>query len=146
METYNIMILDSEASAAALREHLQSSGFQSVDIASDPLEALSMFRNKKYHIFLADMDLPAMGGIDILKQVKHYDPLTQVVMMTSGSTIDRALTCLELGASDYVLKPFKDDDVVPGIVKDAVKKLERWKEAIRETVFRQNQSQNQVTE
>jgi DNA-binding response OmpR family regulator len=50
------------------------------------------------------------------------------------------LACLELGASDYVLKPFRSDDEIMESVADAIRRLERWKGVIRETVLRLSDS------
>lgn len=140
MSEYNIMILDDEEAATALlKTNLELAGLSRIDIFTDPEEAITMFRNKKYHILLTDMDMPEMDGVEILRKVKQYDPMTQVIMMTGNSTIDRTLTCLELGANDYVLKPFKSDEYILEIIYYSIKKLERWKEAIKGTVLKRNE-------
>lgn len=140
MDNYHVMILDGKEASAALGKTLESAGYRRVHAYSDPAEAMAAFRNRKYHILLADMDMPGMNGIEILSRVKQYDPMTQVIMMTANSTVDRVLACLELGASDYLLKPFKSDRAVAEAVAHAVFRLERWKEAVRETVFRQTEA------
>lgn len=143
MDQYHVMILDGEASSAALRKALEAAGFRRVDAFSDPGEAMAAFRDRKYHIVLADMDLPGMDGIAILERVRQYDPMAQVIMMTAGSTIDRVLACLELGANDYVLKPFKSERTIAEVVTESARKLERWKEALRETVLRQTAAEGE---
>ncbi|KIL40228.1 hypothetical protein SD70_14760 [Gordoniibacillus kamchatkensis] len=141
MNDYNIMILDDEeAVTALLKTNLELAGLNRIDIFTDPVQAIAMFRNKKYHILLTDMDMPEMDGIDVLKKVKQYDPMTQVIMTTEKSTIDKTLACLELGANDYVLKPFKSVEYILEVVEYSIKKLERWKEAIKGTVLKQNEA------
>jgi DNA-binding NtrC family response regulator len=144
MDKYNIMILDSESSSSALRKTLAAAGFDRIDVFSDPAEAMDMLRTKKCHIMLADMDLPGMDGIEVLKTVKQYDPMTQVIMMTGCSTIDRVLTCLELGANEYVLKPFRNESCIPEAVTYAIHKLERWKAAIRDTMLQKIEAASSV--
>lgn len=140
MDHYRIMILDNPEGAAALRKTLEAAGFRRIDAFSDPAEAMAAFRNQKYHVLLADMDLPGMDGIEILKNAKQYDPMTQVIVMTGNSSLNRALTCLELGANDYLLKPLRNEEYVTEVVAHSVHKLERWMEAIRETVLRQSET------
>lgn len=141
MNEYNIMILDNEEAATSLlKTNLETAGLNRIDTFTDPVQAIAMFRNKKYHILLTDMDMPEMDGIEVLKKVKQFDPMTQVIMTTEKSTIDRTLACLELGANDYVLKPFKSDEYILEVVEYSIKKLERWKEAIKATVLKQNEA------
>lgn len=140
MNEYNIMILDdNEEVIALLRAKLELAGFNRIDTFTEPVKAIAMFRNTKYHILFTDIDMPEMDGIEVLRKVKQFDPLTQVIMMTERSSIDRTLTCLELGANDYVLKPFKSDETILEVVEYSIKKLERWKEAIKGTILRQNE-------
>jgi YesN/AraC family two-component response regulator len=75
--------------------------------------------------------MPEMDGIELLKVVKAYEPLAQVIITTGFSTIDKTISCLELGANDYILKPFKSNDNVLEVIEQSVKKLERWKEAVK---------------
>ncbi len=141
MNEYNIMILDDEDEAMSLlKTKLELIGLNRIDTFTDPVQAIATFQNKKYHILLTDTDMPEMDGIEVLKRVKQLDPMIQVIMTTEKSTIDRTLACLELGANDYVLKPFKSDDYILEVVEHSIKKLERWKEAIKETVLKQNQT------
>lgn len=147
MDEYNIMILDKKEAINSLQKTLELAGVRHIDAFTDPAEAIAMFRKKKYHILLTDMDMPGMDGIEILKKVRQYDPMTQIIMMTEHSTIDRTLACLELGANDYVLKPIKNEEYITEVVEYSIKKLERWKEAIKGTVFRQSDASesNQTT-
>jgi DNA-binding response OmpR family regulator len=138
--SYNVMILDDDREAAEqVRLRLEQAGLDRIDIIADVHAAIAMLRAKKYHVLLADMDMPDMDGVEILRKVRQYDPMTQVIMMTEHSTIDRVLTCLELGANDYVLKPFKNDEYLTDIIRAAVGKLERWKEAVAGTVLKEKQ-------
>jgi two-component system chemotaxis sensor kinase CheA len=135
MRGYSIMILDGET---AISDHLQKSlalaGYHQVETYSELANALEMFQKKKYHIVLADITMPELDGTEFLKKIREYDPLTQVIIMTSHSTMDTILTCLELGANDYIVKPFKSDDYVLEVVDYSIKKLERWREAIKGTI------------
>lgn len=132
MSDYNIMIVDDEEGILkALKRNFVLAGYEKVETCSNPVKAVEMLKEKKYHIVLTDIVMPEMDGIELLKEVRRYDPLAQVIMMTGFSTIDKMLACLEYGANDYILKPFRSNDYVLEVVEYSVKKLERWKEAIK---------------
>jgi two-component system chemotaxis sensor kinase CheA len=135
MRGYSIMILDGDK---AIADHLQQSlalaGYRQVETCSEPVNALDMLQKKKYHIVLADIAMPELGGTEFLKKIREYDPLTQVIIMTSHSSLDTILTCLELGANDYIAKPFQSNEAILEVVDGSIKKLERWREAIKGTI------------
>jgi len=132
MSGYSIMIVDDDtANADLICRTLASAGYDQIDTYGDGAKAFAMFQTKKYHIMLADIVMPETDGIEFLRKVREYDPLTQVIVMAGRSTMDTILTCLELGANAYFLKPFKSADDVLEAVNDSVKKLERWKEAMK---------------
>ncbi|NSW89559.1 MAG: response regulator [Firmicutes bacterium] len=135
MSDYSIMIVDDEEGILEnLKKSLVLAGYKKVETYSSPIKAMEIFKEKKYHIVLADIVMPEMDGIEFLKEVRGYDPMTQVIMMSGFSTIDKILSCLEYGANDCILKPFKNDNCVLEVVEYSVKKLDRWKEAIKGVV------------
>ena len=128
---FRVLIVDDEQDAAVvLEEFLRMVGYE-VYSATSPLEALEMIKKQKYHIILTDIVMPKMDGIEFLKQVKQYDALTQVIMMTGYSTMDKTMRCLEAGANDYILKPFKNLSQVAEIIKLSEDKLKRWWDNMR---------------
>ncbi|MEB3102830.1 response regulator [Ferviditalea candida] len=145
MSGYSIMIMDDEATAEALRTALKSAGFNQIDCFSDPVKAMAAFETRKYHVLLADMDMPELDGIEVLSKVKKYDPMTQAIMTTTSSSIDRILICLELGASDYILKPYLNDTIVLEAIEASIKKLERWRTTIQGAVLKQSEANQEKT-
>jgi CheY-like chemotaxis protein len=126
-----ILIVDDEQEiVVALEEFLRLEGYEVYSTTSS-LEALEMIKKQKYHIVLADIKMPKMDGIEFLIQVKQYDALTQVIMMTGYSTMDKTMRCLEAGANDYILKPFKDLSQVADMIKLSEDKLKRWWDTMR---------------
>lgn len=131
---YKVLIVDDEEGIVfTLKKHLELEGF-TVDSAYSGGEAINKVKNEKYHIVLTDIVMPEMDGVELLKNIKRYDALTQVIMMTGYSTMDKTLSCLEYGANDYVLKPFKSIEQIISIVDYSVQKLERWRESIIQIV------------
>ncbi|MCR4434457.1 MAG: response regulator [Clostridiales bacterium] len=133
-EKYKILVVDDEEGiVCTLKNHLKMEGY-AVDTAQSAAEAFEKVKKDKYHIVLTDIVMPEMDGIDLLREIKAYDALTQVIMMTGYSTMDKTLSSLELGANDYILKPFKSVEHVIQVVEYSVQKLERWRESIVQIV------------
>ena len=129
---FRVLVVDDEQDVVvALEEFLRMEGYD-VYSTTSPIEALEMIKKQKYHIVLSDIMMPKMDGIELLTQVKQYDALTQVIMMTGYSTMDKTMRCLEAGANDYVLKPFKNLSHLAKIIKLSEDKLKRWWDNMRE--------------
>ncbi|PKM75617.1 MAG: hypothetical protein CVU92_00400 [Firmicutes bacterium HGW-Firmicutes-17] len=133
---YKILIVDNEDNekvVSLLKKNLEQEGY-GVDLCLSATEALEKAKITKYHIVLTAIDMPQMDGLELLREIKSYDPMAQVIMMTEFSTMARILSALEYGANDYILKPFKNNEYVLDIIQYSVKKLERWRNAFVEIV------------
>jgi DNA-binding NtrC family response regulator len=64
---------------------------------------------------LADLRLPDVDGMEVIKEVRRQWPQTGVIVITGYSTVDSAIEALKLGASDYLQKPFTDDEIKAAI-------------------------------
>lgn len=128
---FRVLIVDDEQDVVVvLEEFLRLEGYE-VSSATSPIEALEMIKKQKYHIIVSDIVMPKMDGIEFLTEVKKYDALTQVIMMTGYSTMDKTMRCLEAGANDYILKPFKNLSELAGIINLSEDKLKRWWDNMR---------------
>lgn len=133
-QKYKVLIVDDEDGIVfTLKKHLEMEEF-TVDTAQNAVSAIEKVKNDKYHIVLTDIVMPEMDGIELLREIKRYDALTQVIMMTGYSTMDKTLSSLEYGANDYILKPFKSVEHVIQVIDYSVQKLERWRESIIQIV------------
>lgn len=128
-----ILILDDEESIlSSLKRVIEARGY-AVVTKSKPEEALEYVRNNIVHVALVDILMPGMDGITVLNIIKEISGLTQVIMMSAYSTIDRIVSSLESGANDFLLKPFENIDELMGVVELSVQKLERWKKVLTES-------------
>ena len=126
-----LLIVDDETELAeALERVLKLEGYD-VYVVTCPFKALELITQMKIHIVLTDIVMPAMDGIELLAAIRKFDPLTQVIMMTGYSTMDKTVQCLEHGANDYLIKPFSSFDEVLEAVKVAEAKLNRWQKSMR---------------
>jgi DNA-binding NtrC family response regulator len=97
---------DNEQLRSLLRSVLQSRGHEVVS-APDGAEGLVRFRERAFDVVVSDIQMPVMDGLQFLEAVMRERPETPVIMATSVDTIKTALNALQIGAFDYVLKPFK---------------------------------------
>ena len=75
-------------------------------------EALAQLKMREFDLVITDLRLPDASGLDIVAAVKALHPETQVILMTSFSSVESAIEALRRGANDYVIKPFDNDDFV----------------------------------
>ena len=100
-----LIVEDDPSMAAGLRDNLEIEGY-SVSAAADGMEGLDMITAEQYDLAILDVMLPKLSGFDLLKKAREKGIATPVIMLTAkGEEIDRVLG-LELGADDYVTKPF----------------------------------------
>jgi DNA-binding response OmpR family regulator len=101
-----VLIVEDEPNmVAGLRDNFEFEGYQ-VMTAADGAEGLSRALNDSPDLILLDVMMPRMSGLDVCKQIKAQRPSIPVIMLTArGQEIDKVLG-LELGADDYVTKPF----------------------------------------
>jgi len=129
-DKYNVLIIDVDAEVlSTLEKRLKQEGY-SVETTQSAQDALEKVKLDKYHIILTNITMPDMDGIELLREIKKYDPMTQIIMMTENSTIDKILRSLEYGANDYIDKPFDSEDFVIDVINYSVQKLERWRAVI----------------
>ena len=106
-----ILIVDDEDIVReSLRDWLGSVGYK-VDIAESGEEALQIIKQKKIKIMIADLIMPGMDGIELMKKAKEIVPTISTVIITAHGTIQTAITAIREGAHDYVEKPFCPEKV-----------------------------------
>ena len=117
-----IMIVDDEK---IVRESFQlwieKSG-HSVETSESGFAALEKLSERNFDLLFVDIKMPGMDGIELLKKVKEEYPDIFVVVMTAYGSIESAVEAMKLGATDYLLKPFK-----PGLLNLVMEKIEQQK-------------------
>lgn len=109
---YSVLIVDDEAlTLRTLGRALGDEGFE-VFLAMSGEDALKILADEKPDFALLDVVLPAMNGIEVLRQAKVSSPNTIILMMSAYHMVDRAVEAMKLGAYDYLIKPFHIDDMV----------------------------------
>jgi two-component system response regulator AtoC len=109
---YSVLIVDDEAlTLRTLGRALGDEGFE-VFLAMSGEEALPILADEKPDFALLHVVLPAMDGIDVLRQAKVSSSATIILMMSAYHMVDRAVEAMKLGAYDYLIKPFHVADMV----------------------------------
>lgn len=83
-----------------------------VRTAEDGSSAVNELERARYDMVISDLKMPRMGGLDLLKEVARTHPDTLTVIMTGFGTVETAIDAMKRGAYDYILKPFKVEEVV----------------------------------
>src|SRR6266568_140863 len=111
----NVLIIDDEKVFLDLTSIiLRNRGYQ-VTIASDAVSGLALIPQIKPQLVLLDYMMPVMDGLTALKEIKSRYPDTYVIMFTGKGSEEIAVELMKAGASDYILKPFNNQDMVERI-------------------------------
>jgi len=131
-----LLVLDDDPSIVRLISHSLEKHFSgTIDVYShtDPVEARQWLNSNCCDIFLSDIEMPEIDGLELLKFAKRRNAWTQVVFMTGHSTWDRISAAIESGATDYLVKPL-DIDQMNTLVEGLVERFARWEEAVSGTL------------
>lgn len=107
-----VLVVDDDAELrSTLSEILKGAGYH-IDEAPSGKEAIEKITAKDFDIALLDLMMPKMSGIDVLKAIKKIKPKIKVIMITAFATVENAVDAIKKGASDYISKPFRIDDLL----------------------------------
>ncbi len=99
-----LIIEDDESVASALQDLLRVEGF-GVDMLTDSDAGLARAQAIEYDVVVTDLQMPGVGGLEIIEQLQKAKPHLPVIMITAFHTTEVAIRAIKLGAYDYVLKP-----------------------------------------
>ena len=106
---HKLLLVDDEIDTLfLLKRFFQAKGFM-VDTAESGEKAIQKVKDIRPHIVLMDIIMPGMGGLEALKVIKEINPTIGVIMATAISDEGIAKKAVEMGAYDYVTKPFDLD-------------------------------------
>ena len=91
-------------------------------------EALDVLKEKQVDVVILDVKMPGMDGIQTLKEIKHRYPHLEVIMLTGHATVPSAVEAMQMGASDYMMKPVAMDL----LIKKACEAIDRSRKTKQE--------------
>ena len=108
---HTILLVEDETKLCnIIKEELSGLGY-SVDMASDGLVAESLFSRNKYSLVLLDISLPGKSGLQLCKSFRSANKKIPIIMLTAFGEIQDKVDAFNLGADDYVVKPFHFDEL-----------------------------------
>jgi signal transduction histidine kinase/FixJ family two-component response regulator len=130
-----LLIVDDEAALmTALCNTLETEGYATTGFTS-AREALAQLRERQFDLLITDLMMPEMDGIALLRAAQDIDRDLAGIVMTGHGTIDTAVKALRGGALDYVLKPFRLDNLLPALARAlATRRLQTENIQLREAV------------
>ena len=112
----NILIADDlKFIKLVLRELVEKAGFRVVGEASNGEEAVELYQDTRPDVVLMDITMPKMDGLAALKQILKVDPEAKVIMCSALGQQSLIVQALQLGAKDFIVKPFRDERVIAAI-------------------------------
>lgn len=100
-----LLVEDEESLATGLEYNLTEEGYI-VDWAKDGKRAIEKFKKGEYDLIILDIMLPYQNGFEVAAKVRQKDPQIPILMLTAKTTVDDKVKGLEVGADDYITKPF----------------------------------------
>jgi two-component system response regulator PilR (NtrC family) len=107
-----ILVVDDETSIREFLEILLLRAGHQVRLAKDAIDAITLLKDDTFDLVLTDLRLPRGSGMDVLTYVSKHASSTQVVIMTAFATTETAVEAMKAGAYDYIIKPFKVDELI----------------------------------
>ncbi|MBA3071897.1 MAG: sigma-54-dependent Fis family transcriptional regulator [Nitrospirae bacterium] len=124
MENLNkgkILIVEDEKSMREVLGILLEGEGYDVTLAAGGIDGISLLNKDIFDMVITDINMPKVNGFEILKKVRETSPDTLVIMITAFGTTESAIEAMQLGAYDYIHKPFKIDEIRL-VVKKALEK------------------------
>lgn len=100
-----LLIEDEEDLSTILCTGLRKCGY-AVDNAGDGEEALDFYGSCEYDVIILDLNLPKIDGLEVLRRIRNKDKKTKILILSARSAIDDRVQGLDMGANDYLTKPF----------------------------------------
>jgi excisionase family DNA binding protein len=114
-----VLVVDDEASIRDLLAKTLALAEYDVDVAPDGRSALERMRMNPYDLLIADLKMPGMDGLTVIREAKRYKADLPVIIITGFSTESSAIEAVNLGVAGYLTKPFR----VPQVLAAAAKAL-----------------------
>jgi len=126
MDRFKILVIDDEQGIRDLFiQALEEDDYEVLTVDNGE-QGLEIIKNEKPNVTFLDLKLPGIDGLEVLKRISELKSKPIVIMITGHGTIAKAAKTMDLGAHDYIVKPFDIDEIIK-LMKQALKidKLEK---------------------
>jgi two-component system chemotaxis response regulator CheY len=112
----NVLIADDlKFIKLVLRDLIEKAGFRVVGEASDGEEAVELYKDKRPDVVLMDITMPKVDGLAAMKRILKFDPKANIIMCSALGQQSLIVQALQLGAKDFIVKPFREERVIAAI-------------------------------
>jgi len=116
MEPHILVVDDDRDFLEIMKRRLRDLKFRHVHLEEDPFKAASLIETgKHFDLALLDMTMPDLTGVELLDIIKGFSPVTECIIITAVDEARSAVTCLQKGAYDYLIKPVSKEDLALSI-------------------------------
>jgi DNA-binding NtrC family response regulator len=110
---YNILAIDDEPHMLVLLERIiKEKTHYTLMTTNNSLEVPKLLEENNFDLIIADLKMPGMDGMDILRKVKEQKREEEVIIITAFGSLETAVEALSLGVFDYITKPFKKEQII----------------------------------
>ena len=115
--SYKILLIEDDlATLNGLKTFFEKEGFY-VDIADNGKDAYTLLQDNNYTVIITDINMPVMDGLNFLSKLRALDEDVPVIVITAYSNIENMLVAFDLGAVEFIEKPFDPDQLLECVKK-----------------------------
>lgn len=130
---YNILAIDDEPHMLILLERIvKEKTHYTILTTNNSLEVPALLDKNIFELIIADLKMPGIDGMDILRMVKEQKRQEEVIIITAFGSLETAIEALSLGVFDYITKPFKKEQIIFTI--DRAMKWQEMKRIAQESI------------
>jgi ActR/RegA family two-component response regulator len=127
---HHILVMEDDLTVAKGLEMVLSEEGYYVNLAGTGELALKAFKQKRFDLLVADLRLPDIDGMEVIKRVKQEKPETEIIVITGYGTTATAVEAMKLGVHDFLPKPFSEDQIKTAIDEALKEHAEKPVEAV----------------
>ena len=112
MESPHVLIIDDEENMRYMLQLTLESEDYTVELADGGEAGIAKISQQQFDFIICDVKMPGVNGLDVLTFAMESSPNIPVIMISAYGTLDTAIEAMKRGAYDYVMKPFKQDEIL----------------------------------
>jgi len=118
MANPKILICDDEEGVRESLKAVLADHYELILVESGEMAVETLSHSKDIKILLLDIKMPKINGLEVLKEIKKKSPQVKIIMVTGYNSVETAAEATRLGASGYIVKPFKSQDILETVKKN----------------------------